>query len=1156
MRNKFKSLVASVVTAILAFTGLVALESPSQALTGATFDPGLIISDSVFNDWGTMDVDDVQKFLNARVPVCTDNDGGPKCLRNYKEDVVGSYAIRGSLHSYSLRVCADVPAGTSRTAAQIIVSVAVACKINPRVLIVTLQKEQGLVTAADPTAYMYKAAMGYGCPDSAPEICGQDSNPKSRLFWQMYRAAWQLKWYGDPRGSFTYLKPGKTISMGYNPKASCGRQTFKLKSQATAKLYYYTPYVPNKSALNNLWGSGDSCGAYGNRNFWRQFWTWFGSPVAGGYLLKSSTSETFLVNQDQNKRYLISDPDLIKDFEPLGPLGTVSEAYISSFTSAGELKSLVADPAGKRYLIVSGYKYPIASSSQAASLGLDWVGSAVLTDVQFGNFSNLAFGKSLSSGEIFLLDGSTRRLVNSPDLYKTLSVMGGTATFTDEFLNKFTLGSPATGLIQNLSGTRYGIFDGKRIELATSAQATTLGFDWNQATLLSNETIASIPEATFIKAASTPLLVTDGKKHSLTAGEYSSIAKFGSVATVSAETLAKFQAGPPMNGLIRTPSYTYFVSAGSRYRVVQSQVTAINSANGTNLDWANAVTATSEQAKTLAAPVLMKAANNDQTFLVVDYAKKYPISAANTKHFAKLGTVGTVPSGYLTSYVSGSNPDRFVRGADGYNYFLVETKKYRVGSAAVAKAISPSTFPEATPVFTNLPQLTTAQLDSYSTPSTSTVTSYVKSGTEKYLIQGGLRREVLDEASLTEAVGSIPAVSVLTPATMSYLPLGDPIYMDASLVTASDNSTTGIAMDDNFYTIPKALLEDIKSGTGWQLNKSSGSLSPASIAKLSSGGSLSPFVTNGAQSFILTGAGKTQVTDPQNLASTFSPISSALLAKVSSVSGGSITTPVVVTSASTPSKSFLVYAKKKRLIVNPAQETGLLNIANVPTKVTWPNYVLDPIRQTTNVFSPGQIVKVKESGNIYIFDGLSKGWGITLAQAKAFGVTAPVSVARSNFSGYNTADKLSWQKFTCGGRTYLPDAGQFYQIESAAVTAWPGVATTFYSSTCENLQLGSSQIGSLVSYGTTKYLLVAGKLKAIRTNAEYNELSRNRVPAITISKALFDAIPKGSPTSYVVVSGDSLYGVAVKFKTTRTALRTLNSLTTDILQRGQILRLP
>jgi hypothetical protein len=1155
--KRLRKFVVGLVTATLTFTGLVVTATPSQAaLDASTFDPGLIISDSVFNDWGTMDAASIQKFLNARVPVCDDDDGGPKCLRNYKEDVVGSYAIRNSLHSYSLKVCADVPAAEDRTAAQIIASVAVACKINPRVLLVTLQKEQGLVSAKDPTTYMYKAAMGYGCPDSAPQICGQDSNSKSRLFWQMYRAAWQLKWYGDPRGSFTYLRPGTMISMGYNPKASCGRQTFKLKSQATAKLYYYTPYVPNKSALKNLWGSGDSCGAYGNRNFWRQFWTWFGSPVAGGYLLKSSTNETFLVNQDSGKRYLITQDSMISDFKPLGPIGTVSEAYLSSFTDAGELKSVVSDSAGKRYMIVDGFKYQVASSTQAASLGLDWATASALTDVQVDNFTNLAFGKSLTSGEIFLLDGSIRRLVASAELHKTLSVMGGTATFTDEFLNRFTLGSPATGLIQNAASARFGIFDGKKIQLANSAQATALGYDWNQATSISDPTLASIPSATFIKSTSTPFWVSGGRKHPLTSSEYSAISKFGSVATVSADTLSKFQTGPAMNGLIRTPSYTYLVTGGARYRIVQSQVTAVNNATGSRMDWANPLIATSEQAKTLSAPVMMKPTDSSQTYLVVDNAKKFPISASNAKHFSKLGAVGAVPASYLSTITSGVNPDRFVQGADGINYFLSESKKYRVTSAAVAKAFAPSSFPEATPTFNNLPELTATQLALYSTPSTSAVTTYVKSTTEKYLIQNGVRREVLDDASLTSVVGSVPATSVLTPAAVSHLPLGDPIYSEGSLLTNTDGSLAGIAQADAFFEVPKNMLADIKAGTAWQLNKSAGTLTNDSIAKLTRGSALAPFVSGGGQSYLLTGAGKTLISDPANIATTMNSIPTALLAKISATSAGTITTPLVVQSVEAPTKSFLVYSKKKRLLVNAGQEAGLLKIAGFQTKVTWPGYALDALKTTNNVFSPAQIVKVKESGNIYLIDGWDRGWALTLDQAKAFGVAAPPEITRTNFSGYKTSTRLASQKFVCGNRTYLAEAGKLIPIEAAAVAQWPGAVTTFAANTCANLRLETVQIGALVTYGSNKYQVDGGKLRLIRTAAEYTALSQNRVAAVVISKTMFNLIPKGNPTSYVVVAGDSLSRVAVKFKTTKTVLRTINNLATEVLQRGQVLILP
>jgi LysM repeat protein len=104
--------------------------------------------------------------------------------------------------------------------------------------------------------------------------------------------------------------------------------------------------------------------------------------------------------------------------------------------------------------------------------------------------------------------------------------------------------------------------------------------------------------------------------------------------------------------------------------------------------------------------------------------------------------------------------------------------------------------------------------------------------------------------------------------------------------------------------------------------------------------------------------------------------------------------------------------------------------------------------------------------------------------------------------------------------------------------------------------LETTQIGALVSYGAYKYQVDGGKLRLIRTTAEYTALAQNRVAAVTISKTLFNLMPKGNPTSYVVVAGDSLSKVAAKFKTTKTVLRTLNNLSTEILQRGQVLVLP
>lgn len=404
MVNSLRRLAAIIVSAVLVVTGFVALEGvqAAKAADVSRFDPGLIISDSVFYDFGTMSVADIQRFLESKVPVCKDGDGGPKCLRNYTMDTPAKAAEDGR--------CDALEAKTAQTAAQIIYDVARACKINPRVLIVTLQKEQGLVQATNPTARMYAAALGFACPDIDPN--GSCGRVKAGLFNQLYYGAGQLQWYGDSRGSFTYLKVGKTANVRYNPTSSCGTKPVLIQSQATASLYYYTPYTPNAAALKNLYGTGDSCSAYGNRNFWRFYTDWFGDPVAGGFLLKSKASDTYLIVD--NNRYLISDPELLKALSPLGPLGVISDDYLKTFNVAGTMTRVVKSALGKYYFVDSGKKFLFNDCNQVTSFGLDCNAAVQLTASQLAALADNGpvTGYVIGAGsDTYLIQGGFKREV-------------------------------------------------------------------------------------------------------------------------------------------------------------------------------------------------------------------------------------------------------------------------------------------------------------------------------------------------------------------------------------------------------------------------------------------------------------------------------------------------------------------------------------------------------------------------------------------------------------------------------------------------------------------------------------------------------------------------------------------------------------------------
>jgi hypothetical protein len=248
----------------------------ASAVTASDWKPGRIIDDAVFYNKNSMSASQIQQFLDAKLPICDRNRASSNpsyqppwtCLKEYQENTttrennIGRFNANGTPY--------QVPGGKS--SAQIIWDVAQEYGINPQVLIVMLQKEQGLITDNWPWQVQYQKAMGYACPDTAP--C---DTQYYGFYNQVSSAAWQLKRYIANPNSYNF-KAGVTRYIQYSPNASCGGSQVYIENPATAALYNYTPYQPNAGALANLYGSAD-CGAYGNRNFWRYFNDWFGASV-------------------------------------------------------------------------------------------------------------------------------------------------------------------------------------------------------------------------------------------------------------------------------------------------------------------------------------------------------------------------------------------------------------------------------------------------------------------------------------------------------------------------------------------------------------------------------------------------------------------------------------------------------------------------------------------------------------------------------------------------------------------------------------------------------------------------------------------------------------------------------------------------------------
>lgn len=142
----------ALVAALLSLAAPVAAQAAEK---GSIVNGGFIISDADFFDADAMTVKEIQTFLTGKVPTCKATKGNPTCLKSFTADLPAKKA-----DAY----CKAVAKNDDATAAEIIAASAAACGISPKVILVMLQKEQGLVTSTAPSARAYRAAMGQGAP--------------------------------------------------------------------------------------------------------------------------------------------------------------------------------------------------------------------------------------------------------------------------------------------------------------------------------------------------------------------------------------------------------------------------------------------------------------------------------------------------------------------------------------------------------------------------------------------------------------------------------------------------------------------------------------------------------------------------------------------------------------------------------------------------------------------------------------------------------------------------------------------------------------------------------------------------------------------------------------------------------------------------------
>lgn len=693
-------------TFILLALGFVMFVAPQKASAIATtnFNPNRIIDDSNFFNGNTMGVSDIQAFLNAKVPTCDINGTQPIDSNNPGGQTRAQWAAANGkpappytcLRQYSQTFdtmpadsyCSSVIGGT-RSAADIIAAVGQACGISPKVILITLQKEQILVVDDWPFPVQFQKATGYACPDTAP--CDPDY---AGFFKQVYYGARQFKRYAMQPNSFNYAV-GRTSFVGYNPNGACGGTNLTPNTQATAALYNYTPYQPNPATLVAPEGVEVNCGAYGNLNFWRKYNDWFGPTLTDEFavIIADNGDPTQWVLEN-GKRYVIPDT-ATKIAWGLSPKWdqpyTFNGSYISTIPN-GPTLNRTARPSGGLavYFVDAGKKYKFGSAESLAAWGYS-VNNIIDTppglSSQLTTQGDVTYTVSMAgSSNVYLMDGGTLRAITDPNILAAWA--GDTSSATSVSNNYFS--SKVQGTLISTpkitDGTTIYFVDNSR-KLPVDSLTSQLYPTWSTYTV-SPATLARLatgPQATYvIKTANSPstYIVDRQNKHFVTdpyvLDAWQSSTFPSNATTMTQGFVSSITSGVQLTDYIMTSgSNTYVLQRGIR-PVPANLVNAYSS--GRTIYDASSILASLYPRLDIVSGIV-KAFGQPQAYIITDTGKLRHLTSTNLYWLWGRGqTLTELTPENLGRYVNAGGIGAFV--TDNTTNYIIEGSQKHVVDAA------------------------------------------------------------------------------------------------------------------------------------------------------------------------------------------------------------------------------------------------------------------------------------------------------------------------------------------------------------------------------------------------------------------------------------------------------------------------------------------
>ena len=429
---------------------------PSMAYA-VEFNPHLIITDADLTAYDSMTPSDVQQFLVAQ-------------------------------HSGLANLKFSDTDGKIRTAAEIIVAAAADEKINPRYLLVMLQKEQSIISASNPSQRQLDWATGYGVCDS----CSLEDTAIQKFkgfATQVRDSAGIMRYYYD------------NIALGWIKRQGQSYQidtfTVSPQSNATGFLYTYTPHIT------------------GNKNFWRLWTAWFTKSYPDGSLIQATGDKIVYLLQNGKKRQFTSKSALISRFNPdaiLKVQPTDLSAYQDGIKISLPNYSLARVPDGTTFLVIDDTKHPIASAAVFKSLGYNpdeivdvtnedldpYEASTFITSASIYPFGTVAQEKKTKN--LYYIQNGSRAVIPSMDIVRANFPKKKILTLDTKQLAKYPLTNKSVtfkdGTLLAIKHTSfiYVVSNGKRRLIPNEVVFKNLGYSTKNVTYTDEQTFISVPE--------------------------------------------------------------------------------------------------------------------------------------------------------------------------------------------------------------------------------------------------------------------------------------------------------------------------------------------------------------------------------------------------------------------------------------------------------------------------------------------------------------------------------------------------------------------------------------------------------------------------------------------------------------------------------------